>query len=90
MATSSQILRLHILEQEGRGYDEKDVDSVASQTQKWQFNIIGMMQQIENFTVLHSLLFGKERLQCRNLGPYDSQILKKKEKYERKDEGTNT
>ena len=33
IATSSNLLRLHVLEEEGRRYDDKDIDSVTSQSQ---------------------------------------------------------
>lgn len=41
-ATSANFLRLHILEQEGRGYEDKDVELITVQTPQWPLNITGL------------------------------------------------
>ena len=81
-ATSSNFLRLHVLEEEGRGYDDKDIDSVTSQTPKWTFNITGLRKQIRNFAEICSLIFGKNSILVRNLSSWDSHILLNEQSYE--------
>ena len=54
IATSSNFLRLHVLEEEGRDYDDNDIDSITSQTPKWTFNVTGLRKQIRNFAEICS------------------------------------
>ena len=82
IATSTNFLQLHVLEEEGRGYDDRDIESVTSQRPKWTFNIIGMRKQIKNFTAVCALIFGKKSLLVRNLGSWDSHILLNELSYE--------
>jgi len=82
IATSANFLRLHVLEEEGRGYDDKDIDSVTSQTPKWTFNITGLRKQIRNFTEICALIFGKRSLLVTNLSSWDSHILMNEQSYE--------
>ena len=75
IATSSNFLRLHVLEQERRGYDDKDIESVTSQFPKWPFNITGLRKQIRNFTALCALIFGHNSLLVLSLRSWDNHIL---------------
>ena len=72
---NTNFLKLHIMEQEGRGYDKKYIDSITSQVPQWSFEITGLTKQIKNFTKLCSLLFGSESLLVRNLHSWDKHIL---------------
>ena len=81
IAISANFLRLHVLEEEGRGYDNRDIKSVTSQTPKWTFNISGLRKQIKNFTEVCALIFGKKSLLVRNLGSWDSHILLNEQSY---------
>ena len=79
---NTNFLKLHVMEQEGRGYDEKDIDSITSQVPQWSFEITGLRKQIKNFTKLCTLLFGKESLLVRNLHSWDKHILDNEQCYD--------
>ena len=70
------------MEQEGRGYDEKDIDTITSQVPQWSFEITGLRKQIKNFTKLCALLFGNKSLLVRNLHLWDKHILDNKQCYD--------
>ena len=82
IATNSNFLRLHVLEQEGKGYDDKDIDSVTTQSPKWPFNITGLRKQIMNFISLCALIFGKGSLLSMSLKSWDDHILDNEQSYE--------
>ena len=44
------------MEQEGKGYDEKETDPITSQVPQWSFEITGLQKQIKNFTKLYELV----------------------------------
>ena len=81
ITTSANFLQ-HVLEEEGRDYDDRDINSVTSQTPKWTFNITGLRKQIRNFTEVCALIFGKKSLLVRNLRSWDSRILLNEQSYE--------
>ena len=70
------------MEQEGKGYDEKEIDSITSQVPQWSFEITGLRKQIKNFTKLCELLFGIESLLVRNLQSWDKHILDNEQCYD--------
>ena len=82
IATSSIFLRLNVLEEECRGYEDKDIESISSQTHASTFNITGMKKQIKNFTEVCALIFGKNSLLTNNLKLWDSHILMNEKSYE--------
>ena len=76
-------MRLRIVEEEGRGYEDKDIDSITSQTPKWTFNITGMRKQIRNFVEVCALSFGRNSLLVSNLRSWGSHfILANEQSYE--------
>ena len=70
------------MEQEGRGYDEKEIDSITLQVTQWSYEITGLQKQIKKFTKLCALLFGKESLLVRNLHSWDKYILDNEKCYD--------
>ncbi len=82
IASSSNFLRLHVLEQEGKGYDDKDIESVMTQSPKWPFNVTGLRKQTKNFTSLCSLIFGDVSLLVISLKSWDDHILDNEQSYE--------
>ena len=82
IATSSNFLRLHVLEEEGRDYEDKDIDLITSQTPKWTFNITGVRKQIRFFSEICALIFGRNSLLVSNLRLWDSHILTNQQSYE--------
>ena len=67
--------------EEGRGYEEKDIDSITSQVPQWSQKITGLRKQTKNFTKLCAFLFGKESLLVRNLHSRDKHILDNEQCY---------
>lgn len=43
----SKYLKSHILEQEGRGYHDRDIDLITVPTTQWPLNVIGPRKQIK-------------------------------------------
>ena len=37
------------MEQEGKGYDEKEVDKITAQVPQWSYEVTGLRKQIKNF-----------------------------------------
>ena len=70
------------MEQEGRGYDEKDINTITSQVPQWSFEITGLRKQIKNFIKLCALLFGNKSLLVRNLDSWDKHILDNEQYYD--------
>ena len=82
IATSSNFLRLHILEEKGRGYEDRGIDSITAQTPKWTFNVTGLKKQIKNFAEVCVLIFGERSLLVKNLrSARDSHILTNEQSY---------
>ena len=72
---NTNYLKLHIMEQEGKGYDEKEIDSITSQVPQWSYDTTGLRKQIKNFAKLCELLFGRDSLLVRNLRSWNKHIL---------------
>ena len=70
------------MEQEGTGYDEKEVDKITAQVPQWSYEVTGLRKQIKHFTKLCSLLFGENSLLTRSLSSWDKHILDNKQCYD--------
>ena len=79
---NTNFLKLHMMEQEGKGYDEKEVDQITSQAPQWSYKITGLRKQIKNFAKLCSLLFGENSVLVRNLQCWDNHILENEQCYD--------
>ena len=79
---NTNFLKLHIMEKEGRGYDEKDVDIITSQVPQWSYEITGLRKQIKNFAFLCGLLFGEDSILTRNLKSWNKHILENEQCYD--------
>ena len=79
---NTNFLKLHIMEKEGRGYDEKDVDLITSQVPQWSYEITGLRKQIQNFAILCGLLFGANSILTRNLKSWNKHILENEQCYD--------
>ena len=79
---NTNFLKLHIMEKEGRGYEEKDIDLITSQVPQWSYEITGLRKQIKNFALLCSLLFGEKSILSRSLNSWDKHILDNEQCYD--------
>ena len=79
---NTNFLKLHVMEQEGKGYDEKEVDKITSQVPQWSYEVTGLRKQIKNFTKLCSLLFGDNSILVRRLASWDKHILENEQCYD--------
>ena len=75
-------MRLRIVEEEGRGYEDKDIDSITFQTPKWTFNITDLRKQIKKIAEVCGIIFGNRSLLMNILRSWDSHILLNEQSYE--------
>ena len=79
---NTNFLKLHVMEQEGKGYDEKEIDKITAQVPQWSFEVTGLRKQIKNFTKLCSILFGDQSVLTRSLSSWDKHIIDNEQCYD--------
>lgn len=80
--SNTNFLKLHVMEQEGRGDDEKEVDQITAQVPQWSYKVTGIRKKNKNFAKLWSLLFGEDIVLARCLSSWDKHIFENEQCYD--------